>query len=94
MAGGLERMDQGLRNGVLLGDLFKKVCDCKLFAGSQNDYNHGLRVMNSSTATLQCDPGYPSHPHLINVTSRGLLNYMVPFLSFRFFPMDFEWTHK
>ena len=39
----LEGMDQGLSNGILLGDWLKEFCDCKLVAESQNDY-YGLRV--------------------------------------------------
>jgi hypothetical protein len=38
----LEGMDQGLGDGILLGDWLKEACDCKLVAASQNDYD-GLR---------------------------------------------------
>jgi len=34
-------MDQGLGNGILLGDWLKEFCDCKLVAEIQNDYDEG-----------------------------------------------------
>ena len=48
IAGGLELegMDQGLNNGIPLGDCLKEFYDCKLVAEIQNDYDE-LRVTSS-----------------------------------------------
>jgi hypothetical protein len=54
--GGLELagMDQGLGDGILLGDWLEEACDCKLVAASQNDYD-GLRVKSLGCCSMS-DP--------------------------------------
>ena len=69
IAGGLELegMDQGLSNGILLGDCLKEFYDCKLVAEMQNDYNE-LRVTSSLIITAvdkQCtDRSHNLKPNL------------------------------